>query len=61
VLGRRRVRARGLPKDPIVLQLLTRIFGSRNQRLLRQYARLVTAANVCEPRMQALSDAELAA
>ena len=44
-----------------MLQLLTRIFGSRNQRLLRQYARLVTAANVCEPRMQALSDAELAA
>jgi len=44
-----------------VLQLLTRVFGSRNQRLLRQYARLVTAANACEERMQALSDAELGA
>jgi preprotein translocase subunit SecA len=50
-----------LPKDPIVLQLLTRIFGSRNQRLLRQYARFVTAASACEARMQALSDAELGA
>jgi preprotein translocase subunit SecA len=52
---------RAEPKDSIVLQLLTRIFGSRNQRLLRQYARLVTEANACESRMQALSDAELSA
>jgi preprotein translocase subunit SecA len=44
-----------------VPQLLTRLFGSRNERLLRTYHRPVREANAFEPKMQALSDAELAA
>ncbi|HEY4873412.1 MAG TPA: preprotein translocase subunit SecA [Steroidobacteraceae bacterium] len=42
-------------------QLLTRLFGSRNERLLRTYQRPVREANAFEPAIQALSDAELAA
>ncbi|MEO8445137.1 MAG: preprotein translocase subunit SecA, partial [Gammaproteobacteria bacterium] len=38
---------------------LTRLFGSRNQRLLRRYARIVTAANELEPGLKALDDAAL--
>lgn len=38
---------------------LTRIFGSRNQRLLRQYSKTVKLINEFEPAMQALSDGEL--
>jgi preprotein translocase subunit SecA len=41
-----------------VFKLLTSIFGSRNQRLLRQYAKLVTAANGLDPRMRELVDAD---
>ncbi len=41
--------------------ILTRIFGSRNQRLLRQYQRSVERINVLEPAVQALSDEALAA
>ena len=41
--------------------ILTRVFGSRNQRLLRQYAKDVDRINALEPDMQALSDADLAA
>ena len=40
---------------------LTRIFGSRNQRLLRQYAKLVKMINGLEEGLQALSDSELQA
>ena len=40
-------------------QLLTRLFGSRNDRLLRTYTRPVREANAFEPRVQALGDAEL--
>ncbi len=40
---------------------LTRIFGSRNQRLLRQYSKIVDVINDLEPAMQALDDAELKA
>jgi preprotein translocase subunit SecA len=39
-----------------VLQFLTRIFGSRNQRLLKGYGQLVREASALEPAMQALSD-----
>ena len=42
-------------------QLLTRLFGSRNERLLRTYQRPVREANAFEPKIQALADAELAA
>ena len=38
---------------------LTRIFGSRNERVLRQLARSVDQINALEPAMQALSDEEL--
>jgi len=44
-----------------VFNILTKIFGSRNQRLLRDYGRLVAVANGHEPRLKGLSDAELAA
>ena len=40
---------------------LTRIFGSRNQRLISQYNGIVRRTNAFEPALQALSDAELAA
>ena len=41
--------------------LLTRVFGSRNDRLLRQLQRTVTKINALEPEMEKLSDAELQA
>ena len=40
-------------------ELLTKIFGSRNDRLIKQYQRKVAQINKLEPAMQALSDAEL--
>jgi preprotein translocase subunit SecA len=39
-----------------LLQFLTRVFGSRNERLVRGYGRYVRAANELEPTIQALSD-----
>ncbi|HQR25184.1 MAG TPA: preprotein translocase subunit SecA, partial [Steroidobacteraceae bacterium] len=39
---------------------LTRIFGSRNQRLISQYDGIVRRINAFEPALQALTDAELA-
>jgi preprotein translocase subunit SecA len=39
-----------------VLNFLTKIFGSRNQRLLRQYGKLVVATNALEEQMKALPD-----
>jgi preprotein translocase subunit SecA len=44
-----------------VANFLTRIFGSRNQRLLRQFSKDVRQINALEESMQALSDAALAA
>ncbi|MEP6511500.1 MAG: preprotein translocase subunit SecA [Dokdonella sp.] len=40
---------------------LTRIFGSRNERVLRQMGKVVAQINLLEPRFQALSDDELRA
>ena len=40
---------------------LTRLFGSRNQRLLRQYSKAVKKINSLEEGLQALSDSELTA
>ena len=37
-------------------QFFRRMFGSRNQRLLKSYSRWVEAANALEPAIQALSD-----
>ncbi|MGH8139548.1 MAG: preprotein translocase subunit SecA [Steroidobacteraceae bacterium] len=44
-----------------MLHFLTRVFGSRNERLVRGYGRYVRAANELEPQIQALSDAALRA
>ena len=41
--------------------LLTKVFGSRNERLLKQYRKTVTAINALEPAVQQLSDEALAA
>ncbi len=41
--------------------LLTRIFGSRNQRLLKQYQRSIERINVLEPQMTELTDEQLKA
>ncbi len=41
--------------------ILTKIFGSRNDRLIRQYRRKCDAINKLEPAMQALSDEALKA
>ncbi len=44
-----------------VSNLMTGVFGSRNQRLLKRYGVLVAAANALEPALTALSDDELRA
>jgi len=44
-----------------VAKLLTRIFGSRNQRLLRQYSKVVDKINGLEEELQSLSDEQLRA
>ena len=55
-----------VPSDPFWLhtmfdELLTKIFGSRNDRLIKHYRRKCDAINKLEPAMQALSDEELKA
>ena len=42
-------------------RLLTSVFGSRNDRLIKQLGGIVKKINALEPQMQALSDAELQA
>ncbi|MBS0307874.1 MAG: preprotein translocase subunit SecA [Proteobacteria bacterium] len=43
------------------MSFLTKIFGSRNQRLIKQYQQTVRAINALEPAMEKLTDAELQA
>jgi preprotein translocase subunit SecA len=43
------------------MSLLTQIFGSRNQRLLKQYQKTVRDINALEPQIETLSDAQLQA
>ncbi|WP_034296714.1 preprotein translocase subunit SecA [Herbaspirillum sp. RV1423] len=43
------------------MSLLTQIFGSRNQRLLKQYQKIVRQINALEADVEKLSDAELQA
>src|SRR5271169_6574708 len=45
----------------MIPNILTKIFGSRNDRLLKQYGHSVRAINALEPAISALSDAELRA
>src|SRR5512133_2195949 len=54
---------RSLPQSGISMlnRLLTSVFGSRNERLLRQLGGIVKKINALEPQMKALSDAELQA
>ena len=41
--------------------LLTKIFGSRNDRLLKQYRKVAASINALEPTLEKLSDEELRA
>ena len=45
----------------MINSILKKIFGSRNDRLLRKYSHAVNAINVLEPQIQKLSDADLRA
>ena len=45
----------------MISNILTRIFGSRNERLLKQYGQTVKAINALEPTIAALADDELKA
>ncbi len=45
----------------MISNILTRIFGSRNERLLKQYGHTVKAINLLEPTISALSDDALKA
>ncbi|HAN57067.1 MAG TPA: preprotein translocase subunit SecA, partial [Betaproteobacteria bacterium] len=45
----------------MISSLLKKVFGSRNDRLVKQYTAKVKAINVLEPAMQQLSDADLRA
>ena len=45
----------------MIANVLTKIFGSRNERLLKQYSRAVAAINALEPGIAALSDDALRA
>ena len=45
----------------MINSLLTRVFGSRNERQLRQLNRIVAKINALEPEMQKLSDDQLKA
>jgi preprotein translocase subunit SecA len=51
-----------LPPDPsfdMIAGLLKKIFGSRNERLVRQYSQAVRAINALEPTISTLSDEQL--
>jgi preprotein translocase subunit SecA len=45
----------------MIQALFKKVFGSRNERLLRQYRRKVAAVNALEPQIKTLSDDELRA
>ena len=45
----------------MISRALKAVFGSRNDRLLKQYSRTVRDINALEPAIKALSDEQLAA
>src|SRR5208282_5555804 len=45
----------------MISNILTKVFGSRNDRLLKQYGQVVRQINALEPAIAALSDTELRA
>jgi len=51
----------GFIPSAMISSLLKKVFGSRNDRLVKQYTAKVKAINVLEPAMQQLSDADLRA
>src|SRR5690625_6275941 len=44
-----------------MVSFLRKLFGTRNDRILRQYQRIVNQINALEPEMQALDDQSLQA
>ncbi len=54
-------RRKALTLSTFGMSLLTKIFGSRNQRLLKQLEKSVRAINALEPALEKLSDDELKA
>ena len=45
----------------MVSSLLSKVFGSRNDRILKRLSKLVNRINALEPEVQSLSDEQLAA
>ena len=43
----------------MLIKLLTKVFGSRNDRTLRRMRKVVNIINAMEPEMEKLSDEEL--
>ena len=44
-----------------VSKVLTKVFGSRNERLINRYTRIVQQVNGCEERVRPLTDEQLRA
>ena len=55
------VRVRLAARTLMIQNFLTRIFGSRNERLLKDYRKVVAQINALEPSLTGLSDEQLAA
>ena len=55
------VRSRDADTDPMTTGFLQKIFGSRNQRLVKQYQKTVSAINALEPTVEKYSDDQLRA
>ncbi|AFT87197.1 Protein translocase subunit SecA [Paraburkholderia phenoliruptrix] len=54
-------RSRDADTDPMTTGFLQKIFGSRNQRLVKQYQKTVAAINALEPQIEQLTDEQLRA
>ena len=54
-------RSRDADTDPMTTGFLQKIFGSRNQRLVKQYQKTVTSINALEPQIEQLTDDQLRA
>lgn len=54
-------RSRDADTDPMTTGFLQKIFGSRNQRLVKQYQKTVAAINALEPQIEQLTDDQLRA
>ena len=50
------VRHRDADTDPMTTGFLQKIFGSRNQRLVKQYQKTVAAINALEPTIEKYTD-----